>query len=61
MDKFTVEDFKKEVCTAAVESDPSIFSKEEPQVFYKGGNIEANKGENSLIRLLNSYKNGGNK
>jgi phage shock protein A len=61
IENFSVEEFKKEVCTAAVESDPSIFSKSEPNIYYKGGDTDIEKGESGLVRLLNKYKNGGNK
>ena len=64
MDDYSVEDFKKEVCTAAVESDSAIFSNRhnEPEMFYKGGNPDGGKtNESPAIRLLNKYKNGGNK
>lgn len=65
MDKYSVNDFKKEVCTAAVElQGNSIFSKKgnEPAIFYKS-NSESNDrdAQNPAIRLLNNYKNGGNK
>lgn len=59
MDKYTVSDFKKEVCTAAYESDPTIFSNKEQGLIFKGN--DTNKVESGAIRLLNKYKNGGNK
>lgn len=59
MDNYTVSDFKKEVCTAAYEADPTIFSNKEQGLIYKG--TDTNKFESGAIRLLNKYKNGGNK
>lgn len=64
MDNFSVEDFKKEVCTAAVEADSTIFANRhnEPEMFYKGGNPDEGKiVESPVVRLLNNYKNGGSK
>ncbi len=63
MEKFSVDEFKKEICTAAVETDSTIFSKKaEDQVYFKGS-VEAapEKGLSRLERLLDNYKNGGNK
>ena len=64
IDAFSVEDFEKEVCTAAVKSGSSIFSNRhnEPDMFFKGGNV--NCGDKKMSRaaqLINNYKNGGNK
>lgn len=62
MDSFEVADFKKEVCTAAYEADPTIFAKKEDSgLIFKGGNPENGKTESGVIRLLNKHKNGGNK
>lgn len=64
MDKYSVVDFKKEVCTAAVEHDPTIFSKSgEPDRFYSKGGNTADKfeGRTAVERLLNKHINGGNK
>lgn len=66
IDTYSVEDFKKEVCTAAVENNMSVLSKkneEVPTIFYKGGIPDTDKSvaETPVIRLLNKYKNGGNK
>ena len=60
---YSVEDFRKEVCTTAVESDPSIFSKREsqPQTFFKCDSTNVSVNESGAIRILNQYKNGGNK
>ena len=60
---YPVEDFRKEVCTTAVESDPSIFSKREsqPQTFFKCDSTNVSVNESGAIRILNQYKNGGNK
>ena len=64
IDTFSIEDFKKEVCTAAVESDPSIFEKEAKQTLvYTGNGTETNGAKyiSGVERILNKYKNGGNK
>jgi len=63
MEDTSVEDFKKNVCTAAVENDPSIFSnrKGEPDKFYKGDNASGKNVETGALALLNKRKNGGNK
>lgn len=64
MDKFSVADFKKEVCTAAYDnSEKSLFAKKteekEPDLLYK---VNAdNKTETGIERLLRKHKNGGNK
>lgn len=60
-DNYSVEDFKKEVTYAAAEQDPTIFSKnDEPDRYYKGGN-DTPKSYAGWERILNNYKNGGNK
>lgn len=63
MADFTVEDFKKNVCTAAVENDPSIFAnrKQEPEFFYKNNNATSRDSVTGVLGLLNKRKNGGNK
>lgn len=64
MDKYSVQDFKKEVCTAAVENDPTVFSKSaEPERYYKGGELDTGDSKNlsSMERLLQKHKYGGNK
>ena len=62
MDSFEVADFKKEVCTAAYDADPTIFAeREDSGLIFKGGNPDNGKTESGVIRLLNRYKNGGNK
>lgn len=62
MDNYSVEDFKKEVGYAALENDPTIFSKNvEPDRYYKGGSLDDSKGTTGWERILNNYKNGGNK
>lgn len=62
MDSFEVTDFKKEVCTAAYDADPTIFTKKEDSgLIFKGGNPDNGKTESGVIRLLNKHKNGGNK
>ena len=59
IDKYTIDDFKKEVCTAADEADPSIFERSEPDKYYKGSN--SSDLVTGAIKILNKYKNGGNK
>lgn len=62
MDKYSVEDFEKEVNNAAVKNDPTIFSKgEEPNLYFKG--VAEEKNETAMERVLREYKmkNGGNK
>lgn len=62
MGSFEVADFKKEVCTAAYDADPAIFAeREDSGLIFKGGNPDNGKTESGVIRLLNRYKNGGNK
>lgn len=62
INSMSVEDFKKEVCTAAVESDSTIFSNRKSDVFYKGGSVEEDGKEDSgILKLLNKHKNGGSK
>lgn len=63
MEELSVEDFKKNVCTAAVENDPSVFSnrKDEPDKFYKGDGASGKNVETGALALLNKRKNGGNK
>ena len=62
IDSFSVVDFKKEVCTAAVENSPSIFDNKDSDngLIYKGeGKSEPMSG---VERLLEKYKrNGGSK
>lgn len=58
---YSVEDFKKEVCTAAVESDPTIFEKKDTQKIYFKGIDEGSKGLTGVERILDKYKNGGKK
>lgn len=60
-DNYSVEDFKKEVTYAAAEQDPTLFNKnEEPNRYYKGGS-DSSKSYSGWERILNNYKNGGNK
>ena len=60
---YSVEDFKKEVCTAAVENNPSIFSKhDEPEHLYAKNIDDSDKALSGMERILDQYKkNGGNK
>ena len=62
MDKFTVDDFKKEVCATAYDNSSTAFfskKKDESDLIYKV-NVD-NKAESGIERLLDKYKNGGNK
>lgn len=63
MDKYTVDEFNKEVCFAAVNNSPDIFNKKTDGLVFKGvvENEEKNANSSPLIRLLNQYKNGGMK
>lgn len=62
MQDYSIEDFKKEVCTAAVENDATVFSRNDSNDrFFKGGQIDETKGVSGVERILNKYKNGGNK
>ena len=62
MSNYEITDFKKEVCTTAYEADPTMFSKkEDSSLIFKGGAPEGKTVESGVIRLLNKYKNGGNK
>lgn len=59
IDKYSVDEFKKEVCAAAYESNHSIFSKQDEPIYPKvGGSIKPN----TLEEYLDSYisKKGGN-
>lgn len=60
MGDYSVTDFKKEICTAAYDADPSIFSNKESGLIYTGDTSDG-KAETGVIRILNKYKNGGNK
>ena len=57
VDNYSVEDFKKEVCTAAVENDPTIFEKNssKEQLYFKG---EADQKAvlTGVEKLLEKYK-----
>lgn len=60
MESYEVKDFRKEVCTAAYDADPTIFSnREDSNLIYKGD--AASKIDTGVIGLLNKHKNGGNK
>lgn len=62
MNDYSVEDFEKEVSYVAVKNNPTAFSKsEEPDRYYKGGNSYDEKGLQGWERIMNKYKNGGNK
>lgn len=60
-DKYSVNEFKKEVCMTAYESDTAMFSHQnsEPDYIYK--NNVGSKNESGMIKLLENYKNGGNR
>ena len=52
----------QEVGYAALENDPTIFNKNaEPDRIFKGGKVDDSKGFTGWERILNNYKNGGNK
>ena len=59
---YSVEDFEKEVCTAAVKNTPTIFSKQEQSqnLIYTGNVDEAAKGESQLEAFIDKHL-GGNK
>ena len=59
MDDYSVEDFKKEVCFAAYNSDSSILNKDggQPDLIYKNTQKETESG---VLALLRKHK-GGNK
>lgn len=61
MDKYSVSDFRKEVCTAAYDSDPAIFSRESNLIPKVDATEEDRKTDTGVLRILNKYKNGGNK
>ena len=63
IDQYSIEDFEKEVCVAAVKNSPSIFSKtDEPVLIYTGGrDSEMEKGLSGMERILEKHKKGGNK
>lgn len=59
---FSVEEFKKEVCTAAVEQNgETLFNKSGDQQIYFKGDVDDSKGVTGVERILDKYKNGGNK
>ena len=64
IENYSVADFKKEVSAATVDSVLLNNKHNEPEMFFKGGEIQ-DKGESRLespvLRMLNNYKNGGNK
>lgn len=64
IEETSVEDFKKNVCTAAVENDPTIFAnrKSEPDKFYTG-KPEGTKSvaSSGALAILEKSMNGGNK
>lgn len=63
IDQYSIEDFEKEVCVAAVKNSPSIFSKTDESVLvYTGGrDSEMEKGLSGMERILEKHKKGGNK
>lgn len=62
IDTYSTEDFKKEVCTAAVENNPSIFSKDsEPEHYFYKNEDTTSKSLSGMERLLEKHKNGGSK
>lgn len=62
IENFSIDDFKKEVCTAAIESD-SIFAKTDtvPHLVYTGSSDHEDKRPvRGIERILDNYKKGGN-
>lgn len=64
LDNYSVDQFKKEVCTAAVESDASIFSKNDDTDSGNGlvftGKVEGSSFATGLERIIQKHKDGGN-
>lgn len=58
--EFSVEDFKKELCTAAFEADPTIFNKKEDSTLIFKGNNQKEKLTGAAA-LIAKHKTGGNK
>lgn len=62
IDSYSVEDFKKEVCTAAVECDPAIFENKSGSHIYQNHPSQPDtKGMSNMERMLFNHKYGGNK
>lgn len=64
IDKYSVTDFKKEVCTAAVESSQTIFSKNTGDtLYYSLGSVESEDKApvSGVERILNKHKKNGGK
>lgn len=62
IEDYSVNEFKKEVCTAAVENDVSIFNNGNPSTsYYYTGNTSDSKNMSGIERLLEKHKNGGSK
>lgn len=59
MNDFSIVDFKKEICMAAYEADPTIFQAK-TSLIYTGGN-DSKEDENVLVKAIKKYRNGGNK
>lgn len=59
MADYSVADFKKEVCTAAYDADPTMFSKKDADsMYYVGGGKST--AQSGILKILADYK-GGNK
>ena len=61
MEKFTVEEFDKEIVYASATSDPTIFSKgkdDAPDMYFKGN---SDRTLTSMERLIEKHKKGGNR
>ena len=61
MEKFTVEEFDKEIVYVSATSDPTIFSKgkeDAPDMYFKGN---SEKSLTSMERLIEKHKRGGNR
>lgn len=61
IDKFTVEDFKKEICTEVLENQDMSNNDNAPNLFYKGDNSADKIPTSGALALLNKKVNGGNK
>lgn len=61
MNDYSVADFKKEVCTAAWDNNPTVFSKQEGGDIYPKLDMFEKANLTPVERLLENHKRGGNK
>lgn len=62
MEKYSVDDFRKEVCVAAYEANKTFLThKDDDALIYKNTGSEGSKYESGAVRLLRKNKQGGNK